>query len=241
MERKVGDTFEYFGVMFRVEKETHACSGCYFHKNPNESCTYVVCRSILGECQSSSRTGRGVIFKKVEDMETRSIKLTLKKAKELYEKGGELKDLALSAFTEEELTKVELPETWEEFCRQFTKIRGEYYIDTDSSIYGDGDGYRDPLYDKNMLPSKKAAEAHLALMQLHQLRDCYRQGWKPDWSDGENKYCIVYSGRCSDTNSNYFITAYTCNRTFLSFQTKEIAKLFLENFRGLIEAAGDLV
>ena len=49
-------------------------------------------------------------------METRTIKLTLEKAKEFYKKGGEFRDLALSAYTEEELTKVELPKTWEEFC-----------------------------------------------------------------------------------------------------------------------------
>ena len=40
---------------------------------------------------------------------------------------------------------------------------------------------RDKDSDKNILPSKQAAEAHLALMQLHQLRDCYRQGWTPSF------------------------------------------------------------
>lgn len=230
MERKIGEVFECDGVKLRVEKEIRACNGCYFK---NLICdTY---KSIRGECQSASRSNGGIIFVKIEDMETRTIKLTLEKAKEFYKKGGEFKDLALSAYTEEELTKVELPKTWEEFCSQF-KIHGEYYIDTDSSINGDCSGRRSPIFDKNMLPSKEAAEAHLALMQLHQLRDCYRQGWEPNWLDDDNKYCIVYN-----SVYNYSISINKSTRVFLSFQSREIAQLFLDNFRNLIEEAGDLI
>ena len=54
-------------------------------------------------------------------METRAIKLTLEKAKKFYQKGGEFRDLALSAYTEEELTKVELPKTWEDFCYNYKR------------------------------------------------------------------------------------------------------------------------
>lgn len=170
-------------------------------------------------------------------MEERTIKLTLEKAKEFYKKGGEFRDLALSAFTEEELTKVELPKTWEEFCSQFKIQYGEYYIYIDSSIKENSDDYRNSIFDRNMLPSKKAAEQHLALMQLHQLRDCYRQGWEPNWSDCEDKYCIVRS--YNDTK--HLVAAYKGAKVFLSFQSADIARLFLKNFRGLIEAAGDLV
>ena len=168
-------------------------------------------------------------------MEPRTIKLTLEKAKEFYKKGGEFKDLALSAFTEEELTKVELPKTWEEFCNQF-KIHKKYYIDIDSYTCEDNNNYRNPLYDRNKLPSKKAAEAHLALMQLHQLRDCYRQGWEPNWLDDGNKYCIIYN-----SVHDYSISINKNTRVFLSFQSREIAQLFLDNFRNLIEEAGDLI
>lgn len=233
MERKVGEIFECNGVKLRVEKEIRACNGCYFK---NLICdTY---RSIRGECQSASRSDGGIIFVKIKDMETRSIKLTLEKAKEFYKKGGEFRDLALSAFTEEELTKVELPKTWEEFCSQFKIQYGEYYIYVDSSIKENSDDYRNSIFDRNMLPSKKAAEQHLALMQLHQLRDCYRQGWEPDWSDRKNKYCIVYNG---GSVCNYVISINAFISTFLSFQSREVAQLFLDNFRNLIEEAGDLI
>lgn len=210
MERKIGEIFEYNGVKLRVEKEIRACNGCYFK---NLICdTY---RSIRGECQSASRSDGGIIFVKIEDMETRTIKLTLEKAKEFYKKGGEFRDLALSAFTEEELTKVELPKTWEEFCSKYG-VQNEYYIGSDSTI----------------------KRAHLVLMQLHQLRDCYRQGWKPDWSDRKNKYCIVYNG---GSVCNYIISINAFISTFLSFQSREVAQLFLDNFRNLIKEAGDLI
>ena len=50
-----------------------------------------------------------------EMKEERNITLTLDKAKEWYKKGGELKEIALQAFTEKELNP--LPRSWEEFCK----------------------------------------------------------------------------------------------------------------------------
>ena len=239
MDKKIGEVFEHNGVtLITIEyKNNDGCKGCYFF-NSNicivENDQHISCSAL---CRDDNKS---VIFRKVEDMESRTVKLTLEKAKEFYKKGGEFRDLALLAFTEEELTKVELPKTWEEFCNQF-KIHGEYCINTDSSIKEENDDYRDPLYDRSVLPSKKAAEAHLALMQLHQLRDCYRQGWTPDWSDSnKDKYCIIYNGAYSGTNS-YRIDIYIDVRTFLSFQSEEIAQLFLDNFRNLIKEAGDLI
>lgn len=234
MEKKIEEIFKYDGVaLITIEdKNNDGCKECYFF-NGNictaESDQYILCSAL---CRYDNKN---VTFKKVEGMEPKTIKLTLEKAKEFYKKGGELKDLALLAFTEEELTKVELPKTWEEFCSQF-KIHGEYYIYIDSSIKENSDDYRNSIFDRNMLPSKKAAEAHLALMQLHQLRDCYRQGWKPNWLDDDNKYCIVYNSAY-----NYSISINKSTRVFLSFQSREIAQLFLDTFRNLIKEAGDLI
>lgn len=170
-------------------------------------------------------------------MEERTIKLTLEKAKEFYKKGGELRDLALSVYTKDELTRIELPRTWEEFCSKVSKKEVESYIGTDSDILSAPYLYRNPKRDRNVLPSQEAAKAHLALMQLHQLRDWYRQGWEPNWSDCEDKYCIVRS--YNDTK--HLVAAYKGAKVFLSFQSADIARLFLKNFRSLIEAAGELV
>lgn len=235
MERKVGEVFECNGVKLRVEPEICMCKGCYLKRDSFKWCTQY--KSVRGECQKSSRSDIGIIFKKVGDMEERTIKLTLEKAKEFYKKGGELRDLALSVYTKDELTRIELPRTWEEFCSKVSKKEVESYIGTDSDILSAPYLYRHPKRDRNVLPSQEAAKAHLALMQLHQLRDWYRQGWEPNWSDCEDKYCIVRS--YNDTK--HLVAAYKGAKVFLSFQSADIARLFLKNFRSLIEAAGDLV
>ena len=54
-------------------------------------------------------------------MESRNIALTLDKAKKWYKQGGELKEVALQAYKEEELTMNGLPRTWEEFCENYPK------------------------------------------------------------------------------------------------------------------------
>ena len=170
-------------------------------------------------------------------MEARTITLTPEKAKEFYKKGGELRDLALSAYTEEELNP-SLPKTWEEFCDRF-KIHEEYHIDLDSDIIkNEGDYRRNPLLDRNLLVSKEAANQHLVLMQLHRLRDCYRQDWKPDWKDTSTpKYCIYYV----DKEQKFDIGSFYDKRKFLSFQLEQLAQEFLNNFRELILQAGDLI
>ena len=84
-----------------------------------------------------------------EMKEERNITLTLDKAKEWYNKGGELREIALQAFTEKELNP--LPKSWEEFCKQGNPIASWRYS----------------------IPTK-----YEALYQLEQLRDCYRNSIK---------------------------------------------------------------
>ena len=129
-----------------------------------------------------------------------------------------------------------LPETWEEFCKLYPIKEKEYYIELNSIPTETSIGERLDHDDKNVLPSKKAAEAHLALMQLHQLRDCYRQGWKPDWKNNrQEKYCIEFS------DYQYRIFKYFVSCRFLSFQSEDIAKKFLMCFKNLIKQAEDLI
>ena len=170
-------------------------------------------------------------------MEARTITLTPEKAKEFYKKGGEFKDLALSAYTEEELLEIMLPKTWEEFCDLF-KIHEEYHIDSCSDIIkNEDDYYRDPLLNRNLLVSKEAANQHLVLMQLHRLRDCYRQDWKPDWNTSIPKYCIYYVNK----EQKFDIGSFSERREFLAFQSRKLAEEFLNNFRDFILQAGDLI
>ena len=131
--------------------------------------------------------------------------------------------------------KPPLPKTWGEFCNEYEITSKDHFIGNDSTIcYWLGTMYRQSTY-KNMVPSEKAAKQHLALMQLHQLRDCYRQGWKPNWNDSSYKYCIDNYRNC------YTMHEYQSLKHFLAFQSNEIAEEFLNNFCELIEQAGDLI
>ena len=166
----------------------------------------------------------------------RNVNISLDKAREWYNKGGELKEIALSAFSDEEIKASMLPNTWEEFCNLYPIKEKECYIAVDCTLSEIGGCPRFSDGDKNILPSKEAAKAHLAYMQLHQLRDCYRQGWVPDWEDAyQNKWVIFY------VYNKYIIEQYSLSSRFLSFQSMELAEKFLNNFKDLIKTAGDLI
>ena len=128
----------------------------------------------------------------------------------------------------------QLPNTWEEFCKNYPIKSGEFLIDSLSQILAPGFRDREINVDQNVLPNYKAADAHLAYMQLHQLRDCYRQGWEP--TDDEVAFAIVrrLDGRLD-------IDRFTFSSRFLSFQSEEIAEKFLHNFRDYIKRADDLI
>lgn len=174
-------------------------------------------------------------YKQVEEMKKeRYITLTLDKAKEWYKKGGELKEIALQAYLEEELTKIEPPKSWEEFCDNYMINDNEAYFDSCCTVHSADMTCKNSSYDKNICPSKKSAEAHLALIQLEQLRDCWRQGWEPIWDISE-KWCIRLWG-------NELSVGITTNISrFLTFPTKEIAEEFLKCFKDLIEVAKDFI
>lgn len=127
-----------------------------------------------------------------------------------------------------------LPKTWEEFCKNYPIKKGECFIDASSNILETAWTSRHIYGDRNKL-NIKAAEQHLALMQLHQLRDCYRQGWKPDLADPKNIFAIFHN------RDKYSVKNFVASNKFLSFQLEEIASKFLHNFKDLIKQAGDLI
>ena len=133
--------------------------------------------------------------------------------------------------------KPRLPKTWDEFCEQNLIKRGEYFLNSFStSEQGTCETIRHKDSDRNILPNQQATEQHLALMQLHQLRDCYRQGWTPDWNNSiQNKY-VIYN-----LEGKFTISPYYCHSHFLAFQNEKRAGEFLTNFRDLIGQAGDLI
>ena len=132
---------------------------------------------------------------------------------------------------------IKLPKTWEEFCKLNPYKIGEYYISSFSRVCKiEGDAFRDYDVDKNVLKSEEAARQHIALMQLHRLRDCYRQRWEP--VEGELNYNIYNKYEASVNDFRVGVSKYP---TFLSFPTRELAFEFLENFKYLLVEAKELI
>ena len=163
-------------------------------------------------------------------MEIRTIEIPLVTAKRWYKQGGELKEMALDAFSEKELIGDGLPKTWDEYCAK----HGDMGVIIKASL---GTAY--VALNKHVFSDYKQAQAHITKMKLHLLRDEYRQGWKPDWSDNCYKYGVKWN--IFPRKKELIVTWRKYDPLFLSFPTEEIASEFLTNFRELIEQAGDLI
>ena len=87
----------------------------------------------------------------------------------------------------------------------------------------------------NFIKDKKIAEAYAVLPKLIRLMDEYNEGWKPDWEERYNKYCIGLHQNIISQHSLAYINE------ILAFKTAEIRDRFLEDHRELIEIAKPLL
>ena len=126
--------------------------------------------------------------------------------------------------------KKDLPKSWEDL----KKING-CFVDSNSDTYHAAK--RDCFgINRNIFITKEQAEAAIALAQLSQLREVYRQGWVPDWDDHGQIKCTIQLIRNGVTT---YSSSAKC--AFLSFQTIEIRDEFLNNFGDLIMKARPLM
>ena len=242
----IGEVFDFEGHKLKVEEDINdSCNGCIFYKykfHNGCNCAILLNKGVIPECTLSNRVDKNsIIFKEIKDsktMEERTIKVDIDTARKWYNGSDDsLKTLAKQAFSEEELTDDGLPNTWEEFCKNYHNCEEDSFVGTSGNIVTCSNNHgRSSLYDKNLLPNKKYAEGILALCQLTQLRDCYRQGWKPDWSNcDEIKYSILLQYAKISSIERWNV------QSFLSFQTSEICDKFLNNFKDLIELAKEYI
>lgn len=125
--------------------------------------------------------------------------------------------------------KTRLPKRWEDLG----VIRG-YYVDLNSSVILADATPHDA--NRNIFATKEQAKAAIALAQLSQLREVYRQGWVPDWNTEDSKYVIEsFKGKISTEKYSSF------SSSFLSFQSEQVRDEFLRNFKDLIEEASPLL
>jgi hypothetical protein len=161
-------------------------------------------------------------------METRNVKISIQTANRWYNgTDKELKELAVQTYPE--LAKKELPKSWEELERiKGFVVENNCYIGSSNTISS--------ITNRNVFATKEQAEACIALAQLSQLREVYRNGWVPDWKSFEqDKFIIDFMS--NEINKSCYNTA----ETFLSFQDEETRDVFLENFKELIEIAKPLM
>ena len=163
-------------------------------------------------------------------METRLIEISLDTAKRWYEQGGELKEMALGAYSEQELIGDRLPKTWDEYCAKHGEVGDKIKASLNTTYM---------TINKYTFSNYKQAQAHIAMMKLHLLRDEYRNGWLPCFGDISKKYGIKRNMIAGKTW--LVIALHTYYSDSLSFPTYKLAEEFLTNFRELIEEAGDLI
>ena len=160
-------------------------------------------------------------------METRQIELSLDTAKRLYEQGGEYRDIALTAVKEHELIGDRLPKTWDEYCAKHGEVGDRIKASLNTAYM---------TINRYVFSDCKQAQAHIAKMKLHLLRDEYRNGWLPEWKeDGEPKFVIL------NVENELEVVERRETAGFLAFQDGERANEFLTNFLDLIKEAGDLI
>ena len=146
----------------------------------------------------------------------KTITIKIEDARKYYLSGNEdLREIALSAFNEDELIVVGLPTSAEEFTEKY------------------GEGFLSP-HEINEY------EAHA---KLRKLRDLYRGC--DEWEyrrqlRGRYQWCIVkmYDGTSEYYTISHYMDMYN---EFLSFTEKEVAAKFLALFEPLIKKAGHLI
>lgn len=159
----------------------------------------------------------------------RQVEIDLETAREWYETGGTLREIALQAFNKNELTYSGLPKSWEEAVRKFKKLdymRTGYFISSNSVISNISLNTDDTW--RNTLPSRELSEAILALDQLLMIREVYWDTWKPDYYDNTIKYTVT--PRLNDWLVAELITV----PEIFVFRTEEQAKHFLTYHRDLL-------
>lgn len=140
-----------------------------------------------------------------------TITIDIKTAQKWYNLGGEFRSVALKAFTKDEILRAP---NMDEIIAGLPKTWEEFCRSNDTQ-------------------TMELSDAHTALIRLRKLRDCYREGWVPSSSPDE-----YFIGR--EFGEIKVCRSFVDNR-FLSFRYRQVAQAFLDNFRVLIEQAGDLI
>ena len=158
-------------------------------------------------------------------METKELKIQIPDG---YKIDKEKSTFEKIVFKKKEDTK---PRSWEEYLELNTGFDGAGIDWNCGGVQTTGLHHR----GKAIVPTH-LAQPFIAMMQLMSLRQAWIGDWKPDWSSGySSNYCVVGVGDCFD------VCILGKCRYALSFPTIEMAKDFMDCFKGLLEIAKPLI
>ena len=158
-------------------------------------------------------------------METRNVKVSLETAKRWYTKGGEFKEMALSAYSEAELNPVK--NEWEDRIIAYgTRFVSGWYLGANDVLKETNE----ENIDKSTFKTERQAKSALAYAQLTQLMALpeYNGDWVPDWS---NKVKHVIRRYFNEIDFDY----YSNTHHFLAFKSAEIRDKFYQNNYDLLK------
>ena len=158
-------------------------------------------------------------------METKELKITIPEG---YEIDKEKSTFEKIVFKKKKNTK---PRSWKEYLELNTGFDGCGINWNCGGVQTTGLHHR----GKAIVPTEYGAP-FIAMMQLMSLRQAWIGDWKPDWSSGySSNYCVVGVG------DRFDVCILSKCRYALSFPTIEMAKDFMDCFKGLLEIAKPLI
>lgn len=206
MERKIGETFEYKGRVYKtIQSLSDSCINCDFVNEPSYACAF---NKIVGGCSMTVREDKkNVIFKEIKkDMEIKDNKLTINipKGMEIDIENCDLKN-GIIKFKKKELR----------------------YEDIENSLDLEGNRTGIPV-DKNNAFKLCATD------RLMNIARYYNGDWKPNWSSVENKYYIIYCNRsqCYTTDHKTLIDI---NTVYFKCEKDAQAVIDNPNFREILD------
>lgn len=162
------------------------------------------------------------------DMEERNVKLSIETARKWYKKGGELREVALQAFTEDEITM--RPKSWEAYIKMHKRVG--FYVDGLFPKELNMPGTPMNMSDVNLLPNSELATAFITYMTLTSIhydwmRSC---GWVYKPGDSYVYIDVLLNGKVIVNKTSDI-------RRGLMFPTTEMATEFIEAFEPQIKIA----
>ena len=207
MERKIGETFEYKGMVYKtIQSLSDSCRNCAF---VNEPCYAYFFNKIVGGCSMTVREDKkNIIFKEIKnDMEIKDNKLTINipDGIEIDVENSNF-DTGVIKFKNKELR----------------------YEDIENSLDLEGNRTSIPVDENNALKL-------CATDRLMNIARYYNVDWKPNWSSIENKYYIIYCNR-SQCYSTDYKTLIDINTVYFKCEKDAQAVIDNPNFREILDA-----